>query len=219
MSGVISNQNGGRPSPQGMALLAGLSEPALVERARAREAGAFEELVGRTGDNLRRVARRIVRNESDAQEVLQESYLSAWRGMPTFEGRAQFSSWIHRIVVNAALVRLRTRSRHPEIAIHDLDPSELHESAGPPWRAPLWSENLPNRPDERMQSAELLQGVEVAVNLLPRHLRAILLLRAVDGASTVDSAARLGLSIPAAKTRLQRARKVLRKSLGDYVAC
>jgi RNA polymerase sigma-70 factor (ECF subfamily) len=202
-----------------MALLARLSEPALVERARAREAGAFEELVGRTGDKLCRVARRIVRNESDAQEVLQDSYLSAWRGMPTFEGRAQFSSWMHKIVVNAALVRLRTRTRHPEVAIRDLDPSELKEAVGIPRHAPLWSDNLPNRPDENMQSAELLQGVEVAVNLLPRHLRAIFLLRAVDGASTVDSAARLGLSIPAAKTRLQRARMALRKSLVDYVAC
>jgi RNA polymerase sigma-70 factor (ECF subfamily) len=126
---------------------------------------------------------------------------------------------MHRIVVNTALGRLRTRTRHPEVAIHDLAPSELNEAIGQAWQASLWREKLPDRPDEQLQSAELLRNIETAVNLLPHHLRAIFLLRAVCEESTEDSAARLGVSIPTAKTRLQRARRVLRESLGDYVAC
>ena len=216
---VNSKHEDGRQSPRRMALLARLSEPVLLERARDRDVGAFEELVGRTEVKLYQLVMRLVHNESDAKEILQDSYLSAWRSMPTFEGRAQFSSWMHRIVVNAALGLLRTRNRHPEVAIYDLDLSELNESIGQARHASLWRENLCDRPDEQMQSAELLRNIEAAVNLLPDNLRAIFLLRAVWEVSTEDSAARLGVSIPTAKTRLHRARRVLRESLGDYVAC
>jgi RNA polymerase sigma-70 factor (ECF subfamily) len=202
-----------------MALLSQLSDPILLKRARDGDVSAFEELVGRTEVKLYRLVMRIVHNESDAQEILQEAYLSAWRSMSTFEGRAQFGSWMHRIAVNAALGRLRTRNRHPEVAIHDLDPSEWKEAIGQSRRASLWGENLPDRPDEQLQSAERLRTIETAVNLLPHHLRAIFLLRAVGEVSTEDSAARLGVSIPTAKTRLQRARRVLRESLADHIAC
>ena len=219
MGVVNSKQEHGRQSPRRTALWARLSEPALLKRARDRDVGAFEELIGRTEVKLYRLVMSIVHNESDAQEILQDSYLSAWRSMPTFEGRAQFGSWMHRIVVNAALGRLRTRNRHPEVAIHDLAPSELNMAIGQASQDSLWRENLPDRPDEQLQSAELLRNIETAVNLLPHHLRAIFLLRAVNEVSTEDSAARLGVSIPTAKTRLQRARRVLRESLGDYVAC
>jgi len=214
-----SKQADGRQSSRRMALLARLSEPVLLKRARNRDVGAFEELVGRTELKLYRLAMHIVHNESDAQEILQDSYLSAWRSLPTFEGRAQFGSWMHRIVVNTALGRLRTRSRHPEVAIHDLDLSELNEAIDWTRHAPLWLDGPPVRPDEQMQSAELLRRIETAVNLLPHNLRAIFLLRAVGEVSTQGSAATLGVSIPTAKTRLQRARRVLRASLGDYVAC
>jgi RNA polymerase sigma-70 factor (ECF subfamily) len=202
-----------------MAPSARLSEPVLLKRARDRDVGAFEELVNRTEVKLYRVVMRIVHNESDAQEVLQDAYLSAWRSMPTFEGRAQFGSWMHRIVVNTALMRLRTRNRHPEVAIQDLDLSEVNEAIGQARQTALWRENPPDRPDEQLQSAELLRQIETAVNHLPHNLRAIFLLRAVGEVSTQDSAARLGVSIPTAKTRLNRARRVLRASLGDYVAC
>jgi len=214
-----SKQADGGQSPRRMAPSARLSEPVLLKRARDRDVSAFEELVNRTEVKLYRVVMRIVHNESDAQEVLQDAYLSAWRSMPTFEGRAQFASWMHRIVVNTALMRLRTRNRHPEVAIQDLDLSEVNEAIGQARQTALWRENPPDRPDEQLQSAELLRQIETAVNHLPHNLRAIFLLRAVGEVSTQDSAARLGVSIPTAKTRLNRARRVLRASLGDYVAC
>jgi RNA polymerase sigma-70 factor (ECF subfamily) len=202
-----------------MALLSRLSEPALLKRARARDVGAFEELISRTEVESYRLAMRYVRNESDAQEILQDSYLSAWRSLPTFEGRAQFGSWMHRIVANASLMRLRTRNRHPEVAIHDIDLAELNEAIGQAAHASIGRVDLPHRPDEQFQSAELLRRIETAVNSLPQTLKAIFLLRDVWEVSTGESAARLGVSIPAAKTRLHRARVVLRESLGDYIAC
>ena len=127
---VTSKEDGGRQSRGRTALLARLSEAALLKRARAKDVGAFEELVGRTEDRLYRLAMRYVRNESDAQEVLQNSYLSAWRSLPSFEGRAQFGCWMHRITVNASLMFLRARHRHPEVAMNDVEPMELNEAIG-----------------------------------------------------------------------------------------
>ena len=84
-----------------------VSDEALVERARGKDEAAFEELVGRYEDKLYRLAMRFVRNETDAQEILQDAFLSAWRNLPAFEGRAQFGSWMYRVTVNAALMLLR----------------------------------------------------------------------------------------------------------------
>jgi RNA polymerase sigma-70 factor (ECF subfamily) len=213
MGVVNSKQEHGRQSPRRMALLSQLSDPILLKRARDGDVGAFEELVGRTEVKLYRLVMRIVHNESDAQEILQDSYLSAWRSMSTFEGTGAIRFMDAQNRGQRGAGRLRTRNRHPEVAIHDLDPSEWKEAIGQSRRASLWGENLPDRPDEQLQSAERLRTIETAVNLLPHHLRAIFLLRAVGEVSTEDSAARLGVSIPTAKTRLQRARRVLRESL------
>jgi RNA polymerase sigma-70 factor (ECF subfamily) len=207
-----------RPSSQGITPLSRLSEPALIKRARARDVAAFEELVGRTEVHLYRIAMRCVHNESDAQEILQESYLSAWRSLPRFEGRAQFGSWMHRIVVNNSLMLLRTRHRHPEVAIHDIDHAELDEAIGRAAYTSAARDDRPDRPDQLFQSAELLRRIERAVNSLPEKLKEIFLLRDVWEVSTGESAAKLGVSTPAAKTRLHRARTVLRQSLGDYAS-
>lgn len=209
---------GGRQSGRTAALHRRLSEAALVKRACDKDVGAFEELLGRTEDKLYQVAMRYVRNESDAQEILQNSYLSAWRGLPTFEGRAQFGSWMHRITVNASLMFLRERSRHPETA-HD-DPEVMEPNDGIKQASENLSarEDLSPRPDQELQSAELRRHIEEAVNSLPKKLRAIFLLRDVWEESTEDSAAKLKVSIPAAKTRLLRARRVLRATLGSYVS-
>jgi len=216
---VTKNAKHGRPSSRGAATLSLLSEPALLKLARARDVGAFEELVGRTEVHLYRVAMRVVHNESDAQEILQESYLSAWRGLPRFEERSQFGSWMHRIVVNMSLMLLRTRNRHPEVAIHDMALADLDEAIGEATYTSIAREDRPDRPDQQFQSAELLRRIAIAVDLLPEKLKEIFLLRDVLEVSTEESAAKLGVSRPAAKTRLHRARAVLRRSLGDCVAC
>ena len=107
-------------------LLAGLSDAAVLKRACERDVAAFEDLVLRTEEDLYRLAMRYVHNESDAQEILQNAYLSAWRGLPSFEGRAQFASWMHRITVNASLMFLRARGRHCEIGLDDVEPTTLN---------------------------------------------------------------------------------------------
>jgi RNA polymerase sigma-70 factor, ECF subfamily len=219
MNFVNRKDRTGRQSLQRSIFLKGLSEVELLKHALGSDVGAFEELVCRTEDGLYRVAMRYVRDESDAQEILQNSYLSAWRSLPTFEGRAQFGCWMHRITVNASLMFLRTRSRHQEIAFDDVEPMELNDAIGNTAKKTRVCEKWPQRPDDEYQSAELLRRIEIAVNALPERLRATFVLREVKEMSTEDTAGELGASIPAIKTRLHRARRVLRESLGNYVAC
>jgi len=189
-----------------------LSETALLERARARNVHAFEELVGRSEVQLHRVAMRVVRNESDAQEILQESYLSAWKSLPKFEGRSQFGSWMHKVVVNNSLMHLRSRNRHLEVGIHDIDQAEFDDAI-------TARDDRSDSPDQQLQFKELLRLIENTVNALPRKLKEISLLRVMGEASTEEAATALGVSKAAVKTRFHRARRVLRQSLDGYLAC
>jgi RNA polymerase sigma-70 factor (ECF subfamily) len=216
---VTSKGKGSRQWQRGSALLENLSEAALLKRARRKDAGAFEELVGRTEDRAYQVAIRYVRNESDAQEILQNVYLSAWLNLQSFDGRSQFASWMYRVTVNASLMLLRVRSRHLEVAVDNVEPTEINGALVQNGLQTGARNNWSQRPDEEVQSAELRHQIEMAVRSLPEGVRITFLLRDVDEMSTEDAAGRLGISIPALKMRLHRARKVLRKSLGSYVAC
>jgi RNA polymerase sigma-70 factor (ECF subfamily) len=189
-----------------------LTETSLLEQARGRNGDAFKELVDRTELKLFRVAMRILRNESDAREILQDSYLCAWRSLPNFEGRAQFGSWMHRVVVNNSLMHLRSRTRHPEIGIQDVDQVEFDDAISA-------RQDRSERPDHQLQFKELFHHIAVTVNALPHSLKEISLLRLLGQLSNEEAAAALGVSTQAVKTRIHRARKVLRQSLADYVAC
>ena len=216
---VATSKKKARKPSLPMVPLSRLSESAVLNRARRRDVGAFEELVGRTEAQSYRLAMRHLRNESDAQEILQESYLAAWRSLPRFEGRSQFGSWMYRIVVNASLMRLRTGKRHPEVATYDVGLTELDQAMAEATYPSHACDYRRNRPDQQMQSAELFRRIEIAVDSLPEKLREVFLLRHVWEASTGDSAAKLGVSTSVAKTRLRRARTALRQSLGEYAGC
>jgi RNA polymerase sigma-70 factor (ECF subfamily) len=203
--------DGGKPSA-----LAGLTDEVLVARARAKDVVAFEELLGRYEDKLYRLAMRFVRNENDAQEILQEVFLSAWRNLPGFEGRAQFGSWMYRVTVNAALMFLRARNRHPEVMLDDVEPAVLHKGTEQSGHGS--SEDWSQRPDEQLQSEELRRHIQTAVDALPDGLRTVFLVRDVEGLSTEETADLLNLSLPAVKTRLHRARLALREAIGLYFA-
>jgi RNA polymerase sigma-70 factor (ECF subfamily) len=205
------NSDGQQPSA-----LAGLADEALVVRAQAKDIAAFEELLGRYEEKLYRLAMRFVRNESDAQEILQDVFLSAWRNLPGFEGRAQFGSWMYRVTVNAALMFLRSRNRHPEVMLDDIEPAALHKAAEQSVHGS--SEDWSQRPDEQLQSEELRRHIQGAVDALPEGLRTVFLVRDVEGLSTEETAELLGLSLPAVKTRLHRARLALREAIGRYFA-
>jgi RNA polymerase sigma-70 factor (ECF subfamily) len=211
-------QAGGQPRAS-TASLALLSEAAVLKRACDRDVAAFEELVRRTERELYRVAMRYVHIESDAQDILQNAYLSAWRGLPSFEGRAQFRSWMYRITVNESLMVLRARSRHREASLDEVESTKLDVAVNKPAHGSVLREDESHRPDHRLQSAELRGRIAIAVSFLPPKLRETFLLRDVGEMSTKDAASKLGVSMPAAKTRLFRARRALKESLTNYVAC
>jgi RNA polymerase sigma-70 factor (ECF subfamily) len=202
--------------PATLASIADASDESLVDRARSKDEAAFEELVGRYEDKLYRLAMRFVRNETDAQEILQDAFLSAWRNLPTFEGRAQFGSWMYRVTVNAALMLLRSRNRHPEVTVDDVEPSVLNDAVAESGQTLRSSTDWSQRPDDQLQSEEIRRHIQVSVDALPDGLRTVFLLRDVEELSTEDTAEILGLSVPAVKTRLHRARLALREAIGRY---
>jgi RNA polymerase sigma-70 factor (ECF subfamily) len=184
----------------------------LVARARHKDFAAFEELMDRYEDKVFRLAYRFVRNESEAKEVLQDTFLSVWRKLDTFKGDAQFGSWVYRVAANAALMRLRAQRRHPEISTEDLPIGYLDQYG----QLPTPGENWAKRPDEQLQSEELQRHIQAAVDELPDLYRTVFLVRDVEGLSTEETAELLDISIPTVKTRLHRARIALRDAIGKY---
>jgi RNA polymerase sigma-70 factor (ECF subfamily) len=167
--------------------LSSFSDEELVARARAKDFGAFEELLERYEDKVFRLAFRFVRNESEAKEILQDTFLSIWRKLDTFKGDSLFSSWVYRVAANTALSHL--------------------PSPGANWA---------KRPDEQLQSDELRRHIQAAVDDLPELYRTVFLVRDVEGLSTEETAEVLGISVPSVKTRLHRARIALREAIAKY---
>jgi RNA polymerase sigma-70 factor (ECF subfamily) len=188
------------------------SDEDLIARARAADFGAFEELLGRYEDKVFRLAYRILRNETDAKEILQETFVSIWRKLDTFKGDSQFGSWVYRIATNAALMRLRAHRRHPEVSTEEL-PIGYLDNYGTPMPA---GENWSKRPDDELQSSELRSHIQAAVDALPDIYRTVFVIRDVEGLSTEETADALGISVPTVKTRLHRARIALRDAIGGY---
>jgi len=188
------------------------SDEELVARARARDFAAFEQLLDRYEDKIFRLAYRFVRNETEAKEVLQDTFLTVWRKLDTFKGDAQFGSWLYRVATNAALMRLRAQRRHPEVSTEDL-PIGYLDNYG---QLPPTSENWAKRPDDELASGELRQHIQAAVDALPEIYRTVFLIRDVEGLSTEETAEVLAISVPTVKTRLHRARIALRDAITQY---
>jgi RNA polymerase sigma-70 factor (ECF subfamily) len=171
----------------------------LIEEAKAGDHHAFEELVRRTYTDTYTLAFRLVGDEEDARDVVQETYLRAHKGLKRFRGDAQFSTWLHRITANCANTHLGRRGRHEHDPLPD-DPgiADEHPQRDPEERAGLG--------DLRSQLTEALQG-------LPPKLRAVVVLRDIYDLSHEMIAEQLGISESAAKVRLHRARKRLRERL------
>ncbi|MGI9098022.1 MAG: RNA polymerase sigma factor [Solirubrobacteraceae bacterium] len=180
-------------------------ERVLVALARAGERAAFDELVRRHADGLFAVVVRLCADGHEAEEVTQEAFLRAWRGLPGFHGDAQFFTWLYRIGVNKASRRAYSRRRRADVVVVSLDEQREQES---PDRFV--------RPAERAEQSDLRRMLEAAIAALPVDHRAALVLRDVEGLSTTQAAAVLGLREAAFKSRLHRARKLLRSGLADY---
>lgn len=179
------------------------AEAMLVERAKAGDRAAFEELVRRHADRLYAVVLRFVADGEEAQEVTQETFLRAWRSIARFEGRSRFFTWLYRIGINEAK---RRAERHPPAGLV----SSLDDEAIP--EAPDWSE----APQERLEQRDLRGALEAAVRALPFSYRAPLILRDIEGLSTQEAAELLELGESAFKSRLHRARLSVRRSLDEY---
>ncbi len=183
-------------------------EAGLLARLRAGDDVAYEELVVRYAPQLLAVIRRYLPEEHDAQDALQEAFLSVFKAIERFQGDSSLATWLHRIAVNSALMRLRTRRRRPEKAIEDLLPRFVEDGHRADPRA-VWS----IRPDEAIVNRELRQVVRSAIDELPESYRTILLLRDIEERTTEEVADLLKLSLANVKTRLHRARQALRELL------
>src|SRR5918993_2230345 len=186
-------------------------EATLVAQLRAGDQAAFEQVVRSYGGRLLAVARRIVGSEEDARDAVQDAFMNAFRSLDRFEGNAKLSTWLHRIVVNAALMKLRTRKRKPEQSIETMLPSFLddghHEERFQSWDEPI---------DKVMERAENRDLVRKQIDALPEGYRTVLVLRDIEGLDTEETAKVLGLSVNATKIRLHRARQALRTLLASH---
>jgi RNA polymerase sigma-70 factor (ECF subfamily) len=188
-----------------------LDEAALLARMQAGDDDAFEMCVRTHCGQMLFVARRILRNEEDASDAVQDAFLSAFKGINQFKGQSRLGTWLHRIALNAALGRLRSRQRHPEKPIEDLLPhfgDGEHQVDPPvPWTA---------SPESTVQDQETRELVQRCISQLPETYRIVLLLRDIEGLATEETAQILGTSTAVIKTRLHRARQALRSLLDPH---
>ena len=185
----------------------------LVEGLRRGQPGAVETLVDRYGAWIHRVVRRMLDDPRDAEEVVQDVILTVVQKIESFRGEAAFSSWVYRIAANAAYKRLRTLRSRPEVSLEPLLP--VFDAEGRHARPVTdWSPQL----EDPAIAREARAAIEQSLRQLPGEYRAVLLLRDVEGLSNDDAAAALGLTVAAVKSRLHRARLVLRQQLSGLLA-
>jgi RNA polymerase sigma-70 factor (ECF subfamily) len=191
------------PRPQ--AEIAGDDDAPLIARLRRGDGDAYEEVVRRFGGRLLATARRMLGNDHDAEDALQEALLSAVRHIDQFAGEARLSTWLHRIVVNVVLMRMRSRRARPEHSIEDLLPRFMEDGH--------WADRVAG--DEEMAEALLERResrllVRRCIAELPESYRTVVTLRDIEELDTDETARLLGITANAVKIRLHRARQALR---------
>jgi len=184
-------------------------ELTLVQAAKRGDDSAFEELVRRYDRNVFRIAQHITQNREDAEDVVQEAFLKAYSNLAKFQEQSKFYTWLVRIAVNEALMKLRRR--RPERTV-SLDEEVKTEDDSLPREVADWSPN----PEQQYSQAELKEILTKTIQGLPPSFRTVFVLRDVEGLSTEETAEALELSIPAVKSRLLRARLQLRERLSRY---
>lgn len=184
---------------------------ALASALKRRERHAGEEFVRRFGSPALATARRILRSDSDCEDAVQESLLSAIQSIATFKGNSALGTWLHRIVVNVCLMKLRSRSRQPSLSIDALLPT--FDASGHPRQAVRrWN----TAPDERLLREETRELVRRCIELLPDDHRIVLILRDIEELDTRETAEILHATPGSVKTRLHRARQALRTLLEPH---
>jgi len=177
------------------------TDETVIARVLAGDRGAFEVLMRRYNRRVYRAARAVLRDEAEAEDVVQDAWVRAYTHLRQFTGRASFATWLTRIAINESLARRRYRVRH--IALDE------HASALPAGTRP---------PDQEVDARQVASALEAAIDTLPAHYRIAFMLRDLEGLSTVETAACLDVPEATVKTRLHRARGLLRTQLDPVLA-
>ncbi|MDB5619914.1 RNA polymerase sigma factor [Tardiphaga sp.] len=182
----------------------------LVQRALARDGNAFRTIMQKYNRRLYRIARSILRNDSEAEDVVQEAYMHAFTHLDSFRGDSSLPTWLARITINEALGRLRTQRSTVDIATFEarMTPAEIIQF-------PLTSKS--DDPERTMAQRQILQLVEQATDNLPEVYRIVFITRVIEGMSVEDTAEILGIRPETVKTRLHRARRLLREQLDNQI--
>jgi RNA polymerase sigma-70 factor, ECF subfamily len=187
----------------------------LVLMLQKNKEGAFEELVTRYKTKAFNLAMRLTRNQEDAEEVLQDVFTTLYTKIAGFKGESAFSSWLYRIVVNSAFMKLRKRKQHTAVFLEDMSVNARQSCLEK-------DSYMVERSDSIYISKQLSSSLERAISKLPKQYRAVFLLRDVDGMSNEETSEILNLTVPAVKSRLHRSRLMLRKRLQsvyeEYIA-
>lgn len=183
-----------------------------LDRLRAGDHAACAGLVHECGPRMLAVARRMLANEEDAQDAVQDAFAAAFKALPQFDGRAALPTWLHRILINTCLMKLRTRRRRPERSIETLLPTFIED--GHQTRSTAhWS----IAKVQSMARAEHAAHIRAAIDELPDIYRVVLILRDVEELSTSEAAQALSITQAAVKVRLHRARQALRTLLEPLI--
>ena len=188
-------------------------EAALVSRLQAGDEAAFRELVEAQGPRLLAAARRLMGDEHEAQDCLQDAFIRAFRSIARFEGRSSLSTWLHRIVINVCMTRLSARTRRAEESIDDLLPHFDEDG----WRADAVP-RVEKGVEAIMSEAENRAIIRAAIDELPDNYRTVIMLRDLEELDTAETAEVLGITATAVKLRLHRARAALRAKLEPLFA-
>jgi len=186
------------------------NEATLVAEARAGDAEAFTTLVHQYDRNIYRLALNITGKQEDAEDVLQEAFMKAYTHLDRFQGNSRFYTWLVRIAVNEALMKLRKRRGDRSVSLDE--PITTSENDIMPREIEDWGDN----PEQRYAKTELQEILNEAIESLEPLFRTVVVLRDVENLSTEETAGMLGLSVPAVKSRLLRGRLKLREKLNKH---
>ena len=181
------------------------SDVELVRLMRGGRQDAFQEMIDRYSGKVFSLASRLTRNPQDAEEVLQDVFVTVHRKIRGFEGKSSFSSWLYRVTVNAALMKLRKNRQEQSLSVEDVLP-QFQNSL-------LLTSNPRNEGEYAALRAQLVAALESAIRRLPPDYRGVFVLRDIDGLTSREVSKIMDLSIPAVKSRLHRSRLILRRRL------
>jgi RNA polymerase sigma-70 factor, ECF subfamily len=190
-------------------------DASLLRRLQSGDSSSYEALVRAHGGRMLAVAKRLLQHEDDARDAVQEAFLSAFKSIRQFQGHARLATWLHRIVVNASLMKLRSRKQRQECSIESMlpafDDGGHRRNPRPCWQASAHTV---------LEQSEMREVVREKIELLPEDYRTVLILRDIEELDTVETAGFLGITPGSVKTRLHRARMALRELLEtEFLQC